>query len=198
MTSNQDVINSLLESARVLKDQDKTYKSEWRAYKAFVDAAGDLETDSQGHYLTRHNVDVYFLRYITTRHVNPRGASRAVHALQHFSTQLEHSPPAAPFTVRSAQVDYALQSHKTKYIQLQSSKSTDAHANVPTDVLNKRDEKKLIFCALRSQNWHDFHPSWNCGNQTMVRGDGSRAMRLADLRYDDAHGPGDFHSNEVK
>jgi hypothetical protein len=170
---------------------DAAYTVEWNRFKRFIDRPTNICTvDENGKYLTRSNVDAYFVSDIAIRDCVVGTAERAIPALNWYAKNLEYKDVFPRFQVKSPMVEEGLVKHKARYISNQLIKYVDAHASLPTEKVSHDDTTTLLKTALTMECWADVFLSYNVDMQTMCRGNTLRKLRLCDIVADANHGPG--------
>ena len=188
MDVNEDLYQEVV-AAR--STADATYTAEWNRFKRFVQSPNnDCSVDISGKYLTRQNVDTYFVTNIATRDCAVGTALRVISALNWYSKNQEFNNVFPRFEVRSLLVEGSMERHKSTYISRQLAKYVDAHSSLPTEKVSHNDTTRLLKTALRMESWEDLFLSYNVDMQTMCRGNTLRKMRLCDIVADANHGPG--------
>ena len=136
----QAKVNSLATAtARSVAEQqqcDKTYTHAWKSFTSFVDSKrSTYELPPGDIYLTRINVDLFFLEVVANKTCSPSSCCRFVSGLQWFSTHKEHVEAlgAEPFNVVSTVVTSALQDQKRKYQSLHGKREQKNLSIHPTD-----------------------------------------------------------------
>ncbi len=113
---------------------DPAYTVEWNRFKRFIDLLANLcSVDENGKYLSRHNVDPYFLFDIATRDCVVGTAERAIPALNWYAKNLKYKDVYPRFQVKSPVVEEGLLKHKARYIANQLVAYVDVHASLPTE-----------------------------------------------------------------
>jgi Centromere DNA-binding protein complex CBF3 subunit, domain 2 len=197
-TDMRQSIDEQIARAHVPKSCSQVYWDIWKAYQVWVDKPDTAGTRGMdGKYLTRYNVDFYFLNEIVKRSIVPKSARRYRAALQFMADNYEHAPPTERFIVSSPAVTTALNSQQACYQEKQLITYTSAHDRLPTNNLTPSEEAMIIHYGMQIMAWKDFCVAFNTCTQTMIRGDGIREIRLCDLHLDDVHGPGGFRSDKL-
>jgi hypothetical protein len=168
---------------------DHTYTVHWNKFCSWVDSTAGVNRTPDGKYLTRDNIDKYFLLYVQNQHIKwkPKHAKKARFALQFYANNQEY--PQQIFNVNSVQVEQALRMHHDKHKKHGPNKIGCAHANLPTDVLSNEEETTLIMYGAQQPSWGNYCASFTCMTQTTIRGEQIRNSRLCDLHCDEVHGP---------
>ena len=179
------------------------YERTWEQYRAFVEQkrlAGALNPSDK--WLTRENVDKFFQEDVVNRKILPKSARKIASALQWYSTNEEYVDDDNPLKIRTykanSKVEQALNQHANNCKERYETGDHDAHANLPTNVLSVADHRKVlnhIFGSSKVANWKDMAFAWTCTNDTFLRLDSLRKMKLQDLRLDKTHGPAEEGSN---
>ena len=74
-TANQSSINELIAEVHLPKSCSQVYRGIWKTFKDWVDRTYTPATRSDdGKYLTRYNVDRFFLHYVITKAISPKSA----------------------------------------------------------------------------------------------------------------------------
>ena len=193
----QDLVNAARAATRdnlnAAHTEPPEYLREYRRFKQWVDGLKESnEIDQNLPYFCRELVDNYFAQVIvhTTRQ-NNQTVRRIVPALQFYANREEDRPySAAPFQVRSPEVDIALEAHGRMYRELyrQNNGGRDPHANLPTDVLSIDEQCRCVRAILGRTDWATFLVAWNMCTHTLIRMDSFRKLTLKDLKMDFAHG----------
>ena len=144
-------------------DPDKSYKTAWRKFTAFVDKKrAENELPNGPKYLTRDNVDLYYSEVIANwGSVTPQYASKSVPALQHFADHVEHI--MEPFVVKSHNTKLCLKAQKERHkVFTLDLILKDPNSKLSTNVLAEADNlavlnEVLLFCH---QNWEELGLSW--------------------------------------
>ena len=125
----QGNINTLAASAArdvaEAKQADKTYKYSWSHFTTFVSLKrSSNELDMGDKYLTRANVDLFFLEYVAKKKCSPSSCRRYVSALQYYADNVEHIEGLghAKFIVESANVKSSLALQREDYKKKNSQK----------------------------------------------------------------------------
>jgi hypothetical protein len=182
-------VSELTQEAFEAKDAPGVYKGIWIRFKKWVDASEALgATLVDGKYLTRDNVDYYFLFVVKDLCCTPKSATRHLYALQHFAKNSEHVLGA--FVVSSPAVTTALAAQNVGYQQKLLLTFVSAHDKLPTNTLTPSQELAIMMRGLQITSWRDFAQAFAVMNQTAIRGDLNRLLRLCDLEHDSVNGPG--------
>jgi hypothetical protein len=185
-----DSVEDIQQSTFSPRAADPTYRSHWKQFCTWVNRTEGVSS-TNGKYLTRDNIDKYFLLVVQTQTTKwrPKHAEKAKYALQHFADNVEYPPPVAHFTVDSISVKQALRAQKEGYKRNGPNRVGCAHANLPTETLTSEEETTLIMYGAQTPAWRDYCASITSMTQTTIRADQIRRTRLTDLRCDDVHGP---------
>lgn len=65
----------------------------------------------------------------------------------------------------------------------------DPHHNLPTDVPTTDEIYKFLKTAMHHQNWPELMMAWNLGDNSFLRGDSARKLKISDLLLDGGHAP---------
>ena len=182
--------HTIINANRTKRDSDRSYKSEWKNYCAWVSEHRAHNVLPGGpKYLTRENADLYFSKQVVNRLVNPETARRVVSSLQRFADDIEYVDGQEIFTVESVTVKRALEAHKRLYIERKLGHVEDPHANLPTDVLSEEECVKALRLAATGRNWKDLMLCWSTCEQTFLRTDSMRKLSLCHLKCNHTHAP---------
>mmetsp|Transcript_10693 Transcript_10693/g.14990 ORF Transcript_10693/g.14990 Transcript_10693/m.14990 type:complete len:402 (+) Transcript_10693:163-1368(+) len=118
-----------------------TYATCWKTFKTFVDAER-RQTEQEGPYLTRQNVDLFFSSFVLHLDCTPESAKMYVYALRWYANEIPGG-----FEVDSVRVRESLKSHARKF---SAANLPDVRASLPTNMLCEHD--KLTF-RDRSEGW---------------------------------------------
>ena len=167
---------------------DKSYQTEWRRFREFVDKERELKRIPDGNkYLNRQNVDLYFGEVVSKYKVVPDSARRVVSSLQWYSDHQEH--PGDTFQVESTAVIAALKAQKVHRLSIDAMKIRDPHGKLPTDVMTEEEYDKAHGTILKRFEWLDLQLSWTTMDQTYARYGSWSKFELKDIVLDKAHGP---------
>jgi hypothetical protein len=170
----------------------KVYMQKWKNYKTWVDSTVGVARTQNGKYLTRENVDKFFLLEMQYKdHIQPKNLGQFKNSLETYSRNVEYPPPMTPFIVDSPSVQQALEGQKSRYKKQRLGKVGCAHDNLYSDTLSDNDKTILIMFGSQMLTWADYCMSQTCMNQSTMRGDSMRSSRLCDIRLDGVHGPMD-------
>jgi hypothetical protein len=167
------------------------YKSKVQTYKRWVLSSPDGEVVG-GKFLTRDNVDKFFLLELRPRSdIQPQNLKQYRNALKAYSKNVEFPPGGPSFSVDSDAVAIACEQHLAQYQNERLQKAECSHSNLMANVLTEKDKLRLILAGTQRLTWPDYCTSQSTMNQTALRGCSLRLARLADIWYDNIHGPGD-------
>ena len=174
------------------KPLGSAYNLRIKRFKKWVDKdpRSEKPATTGGKYLTRHNIDLYFLLVLKNQTtIEPQNLRKEKDAMIAYANNYEYPPPRTPFHVVSQAVSVSIEMHKQKFIELRQSAPQCAHRNLRSNVLDDEDKKKLISYAMSNPSWLDYCSSKTTMCQTTLRGDHLRMTRCCDIRYDKRHGP---------
>ena len=170
----------------------RVYVQKWKTYKAWVDSTDGVSPTQNGKYLSRENVDKFFLLQLQYKdHIQPKNLGQFKNSLETYSRNVEYPPPMPPFTVDSPSVQQAIEGQRSRYKFKRLQKVQCAHDNLYSDTLSDDDKTTLIIFGSQMLTWGDYCMSQTCMNQSTMRGDSMRFSRLCDTRLDGVHGPMD-------
>ena len=156
------------------KECDKSYSSCWTQFTQFVAHSRDTGALPTGDkYLTRENIDFFFLEVIANKTCAPATSRRYVSALQWFATNVEYVEVLCgeKFNIESPIVTTALSEQKGKYLQKSNRKIQqkdnlpaapmsevvplpDPFAKLKTNVIKPEDTVKAMTYAIDNEpNW---------------------------------------------
>jgi hypothetical protein len=182
--------HAIYNASRAPQQADRTYDSEWRNYRVWVDDMRNQKLIPPGPlYITRSSVDLYFQEVIVDRDIQPTGARRILSALQWYADRVEYIDGQTKFAAESVSVKQALETHKRLFQVKMGQKLMDPHANLPTNMLTPQESEQAIRSALGQANWNDLTLCWTTCEQSYMRTDSIRKLFLSDLLLDATHGP---------
>ena len=172
--------------------QDRTYLSEIRRFKEWVDLqrANNIIPQAE-RYISRENVDLFFATVIAHRVVTPQTARRTVNALQTFARD-EYLGNQEPFMVEgSERVKEALEAQSQLYANHRNSLPLDPYHKLPTDMISRTERSLVVHTILQENrlNWKNMCISWTGCESMMVRHDSMRKFRLCDVVTNLTHAP---------
>ena len=167
------------------------YQREIDRYKKWMDA-NNRRTNANSPYLTREDVDEYYLQVVEVERVNLN--SDSAHAIHRGLQWLSDNIEKGGLIIRdkddpNSNVNQSLWRRELGYVEwLRVNGETDPHANLPTQVLTFLDHqnvmKKLLAETSVERNWLQFAVSWNTNYATMIRMDSARKIRFCDFVTD--------------
>ena len=178
----------------VVYNTNAKYQREIDKFKEWVDANSRRGPNIESPYLSRANVDDYYVQVVAVERIgiNADSASAIHRALQWFSDNIEN--PGAlgePLTIRdddtpNSIVNQSLWRRELLYVQwLCVNGENDPHANLPTRSLSFLDHEKTIKFVLAHTGeepvWEQFALSWCVNYATYLRMDSLRKMWLCNL-----------------
>jgi hypothetical protein len=170
---------------------DPTYRSKWNAYTKWVDAeraAGRLVAGA--YYLTRENVDRYFLAVVVDMTAGKASVRKEVSALQWFANNREHVG-ADRFVVENAIVLICLKTqiaNRSKTLE-EKGNGSDPHKGLK-DVLPEFEREILMRHVYSNRNdWGPLSVSFTWGQNVALRGASTRKLVYADLNLSYGFGP---------
>jgi len=174
----------------------KAYRLCYAQFVSYVDNTPQLATDELG-YITRYNVDIFFINVISKRVTSGAVNRRYVSALQKYAIYWEDR---INFQVDSPVVKKALDDAKAAKKKYHTSYKAhvDAHKHRPTLHHSVEQEHEMIDAAFLSLQASkngclpigvNLLISWNCSMQAFTRGDEVRNCRLPDLCWEINYGP---------
>jgi hypothetical protein len=170
---------------------DATYKNKWKAYTKWVDtvrAAGHLPAGP--YYLTRENVDRYFLAVVVNMTAGAATVRKEVSTLQWYANNREHVGPVN-FEVENDVVILCLQTQITNRKKALEEKSSghDPHKGLK-DVLPECEREILMRHVYQNRNdWGPLSVSFSWGQNVALRGASTRKLVYADLNLSYGFGP---------
>ena len=188
--------HTIINSNRTQRVNDRSYKAEWKNYRAWVAEHRANNVLPVGpKYLTQENIDLYFSEKVVNRLINPDSARQVVSSLQRFADDIEYVDGQESFIVDSFSVKKALEAHKRLYKERKLLHVEDPHANLPTDVLSEDDCVRALQLAATGQNWKDMMLCWATCEQTYLRNDSMRKLHLRHLKCNHTHAPSCLKDN---
>lgn len=193
--TSPDVRERVIQGARAvlpLRKVDKTYDFEIKKYKQWVDGQRAANALTDGKYLTRNNVDLYFVEVQSDRLVTVNTGRRVVSALQHFADTVEYAGDADGFRVESSTVVRMLAIQKQKKTKHELETSKDHHVKLPVKNLTWMEKSKIVRYVLESNKifWSDFTTTWNACNAMFCRVDTMKKMKINDIYINRNHSVG--------
>jgi hypothetical protein len=196
---NNDALRALLDEHQAanhativaMTDCDKSYKSEFKRFTAWVDSEPDLGPDDGGSYLTRDNVDHYFTRVIANRSGQENGIKRVVSALDWYATHRDHVGATPAFKVGSGLVTQALVTQKAFNLVSggTANPGTDPHKGLK-DILPETSRIRFMKHIFRERaDWGPSSCTFTWGNTGAVRGASCNKMGYCDLNLSFGFGP---------
>ena len=164
--------------------ESKSYRGIWKQFQRFVDGTAELTNGPP--YLTRENIDTFFLVDVKNRTV---GCSKILPALCWYSRYREHVNVPG-FTVESDTTKTALKAQKEllKRACGTGKKGQDPHYGLK-DLMPDDDRLKIMDYIYRSRpEWGPESFSFTWGNNAAVRGASDRKLLLSDLRLSFGYG----------
>jgi hypothetical protein len=168
---------------------NSTYTCEYNRFVNWVKDQPDLATTEKP-FLTRNNVDSYFVKNIAVRPVERNSINRAVNALRWYSLNREHIN-GPPFLVKSPRVEKAIlaQAAFVQSVGGSAKPGSDPHLGLK-DILP--DEARLLMMRYIYGVRHDWGPASLCftwGMNGAIRGASNRVFTYADLNLSFGFGP---------
>lgn len=183
-------VDDIIRDTHCPRKLGSAYKSKVNQFKTWVDTNPQHATVVDDCYLTRENVDKYFLLELRYRsQIQPQNLRQMRNALKQYA-EYEFPPGGPSFTVDSDAVHISCEEHQRRYQHGRLNKPECAHANLMSDVLSEVDKLRLVLAGSLRLNWSDYCLAQTSMTQTAFRGISLRISRLADLWHDLIHGPG--------
>jgi len=181
-------------------NQDRSYSREQDNYKAWVDRMRMHDKLTFGpKYITRENIDKYFVNVVVHKLVKPTTVERTVYALQKMADYQEYADSINGFDIRAdnaeggnlVKVSLKMQEDRYNAYILRKHSIEDPHADLKTNMLSKVDKSRFIDHVLRENkiNWQPVTQSFLGCEAMMCRQHSYQKFRLPDLIYNDTHGP---------
>ena len=168
------------------------YTQKWNSFKAWVYSTAGVGPTDDGKYLTRDNVDKFFLLEVQYRgDIMPKNLVQWKNAMEAYAKNVEHPPPGQAFEVNSPLVQQAMTGQKALYKANHLQKVECAHANMYSDTLSDGEKLWLLNYGMQQITWADYCTSQTNMTQSTMRGNSLCSSRLADLHHNHVHGPMD-------
>jgi antibiotic biosynthesis monooxygenase (ABM) superfamily enzyme len=75
----------------------RVYMQTWKSYKTWVDSTDRVACTQNGKYLTRENVDKFFLLQLQYKdHIHPKNLGQFKNSLETYSRNVEYPLPMTP------------------------------------------------------------------------------------------------------
>jgi hypothetical protein len=175
------------------ENPDSTVRQMYNRFTKWIDATPDLSSDESSRYITRYNVDQYFLRSIPTRRGQESYLRKNVSSLQWYVKYREqvHLLPGEQLVVCNDAVKMGL---ATQAIYMKTNvegvnRGGDPHYGLQ-DSISTPDRKKLMRYIYTSRaDWGPASFSYSWGLNAAVRGASNRSLVMADLNMSYSFGP---------
>jgi len=139
-------------------NQDRSYIREQNNYKEWVDSMrlhGKLLPGPK--YITRQNIDKYFVNVVVNKLVKPTTVDRIVYALQKMADYDEYADSINGFDIKADNVDggnlvkvsLKLQEYRYNAYILRKQSIEDPHCDLKTNMLSKENKSMFIDHVLR-------------------------------------------------
>lgn len=185
----RQILAALVAEVQELKP-DPSYTYEYKKFKKYVDEHPGLSAtnDNPPKYITRQNVDMWFMQVVSQRKGVKNTINRALWAIEWYSDNKEHI--VDKFNVRSSTVDIALRvQYKMQQARSSAKPGTDPHKGLK-DRLCQPDRSRIFAYILNHRNdWGPAGVNFSLGFSGAVRGDSNRKFCLIDLRTSTGFGP---------
>jgi hypothetical protein len=137
-------------------------------YKKWVDEDPNGQVVG-GKYLTRTNVDKFFLLHLQYRtDIQAQNLKQFRNALKQYATNVEFPPGHGNFNVNSVAVEQACKAHQEGYKKARLDKPECAHANLMSDVKCPFPGGQLVLAGSLQGNWADYCTAQTVLNQTIL------------------------------
>jgi hypothetical protein len=172
---------------------DSTVRQMYNRFTKWIDETPDLSSDASGSYISRYNVDQYFLRSIPTRRGKASYLRKNVSSLQWYVKYREqvHLGPGEQLVICN---DAVTQGLATQVIYQRTNlegvnRGADPHYGLQ-DSISTPDRKKLMCYIYSSRgDWGPASFSYAWGLNGAVRGASNRSLVMADMNLSYAFGP---------
>jgi hypothetical protein len=174
------------EQLRTTVQEPKSYQVYWRQFQAFVDRTPQLINGPP--YLTRANIDTFFLVDVAKRTVCGKTVGKILPALVWYSRHREHINES--FSVESEMTKRALAMQKelVKTTGGSGKAGQDPHLGLK-DNMSTYDRLLIMSHIYGSRKmWGPESFAFTWGNNAAVRGDSDSKFVLADLRVSHGYG----------
>ena len=159
-----------------------------KTFKTQVTKTDGMKVDEQGRFITRHNVDVFFMQSIRPKNnILTSTMSKHSDTLHHQATYVEHSHPEK-FHVKSLLVQLVLDSHSNKKEHIRN-KVECVHGNFFRNMISQDYMCSLMNCGMQNLKWADCASSLTAMTQTNCRSEHTKESKLCDIRISLTHGP---------
>ena len=185
------------------KGPDKTYTAEWKSFRVWVHSQRVLRNEEEivpgTAYLTRDNVDDYFIYVVPHMKKCNDSVKRIVSALEYFA-MWDENERRNNFQVRPSSmcfVSRGIALHKVLVDQraepdpgMAPSALPKLYDHLPTNVVTAADTiKAMTYVLTFRDDWMSVCPIWNNSFSTYIRNMSARGLFFQDLFLDRAHGP---------
>jgi hypothetical protein len=172
---------------------DSTVRQMYNRFTEWVDQAPDCNATDDGKYVTRYNVDQYFLRCIPTRGGQDKYVRKNVSSIQWYVKYREqvHLPAAEQMTILNDAVTAGLRTQVIYQLTNQEgvNRGADPHYGLQDSISNP-DRKRIMDYIYNSRpDWGPASFSYSWGLNAAVRGASNRSLVMADLNMSYAFGP---------
>ena len=182
------------ESRALIEAQSQTnkrYEAEWKSFTNWVKSSPAINKQSDGKFLTRINVDLYFQQVVRFRKGTKNTVRTAVSALQWFADYREHVGANPRFLVESPMVKSAIEMQQTVR------RVTGGHGNPGADpckglkdIFPAKDKERIMDHIYRHRkDWAAAAMNFTWGHNGAVRGDSNRKLTYSDVNMSYGFGP---------
>jgi hypothetical protein len=174
-------------------EPDNTVRQMYNRYTEWVDKAPDCNPTDDGKYITRYNVDQYFLRYIPTRNGQDKYVRKNVSSLQWYVKYREqvHLQAAEQMIILNDSVAAGL---RTQVIYQSTNlegvnRGADPHYGLQDSISNPDRKRLMEYIYNCRSDWGPASFSYAWGLNAAVRGASNRSLVMADLNMSYSFGP---------
>ena len=167
-----------------------SYKGIYNKFKLWINRQGNCHVEN-GCYITRYNVDQYFLREVSTYSGSSGYLRKHVSALQWFVKHREYVGCSTQITVDNPDVRAALTTQKLKMKHRTGTTRkyvSDPHQGLQDSISMDDRRKVLTHVYSKRPDWGKASFSLTWGLNAGLRGASNRNLVFADLNFSYSYG----------
>jgi len=176
--------------------QSNSYDNEQKAFKLWVDGERSVGNLALGpKYLTRANIDAYFVRVVTRRMITPASVKRIIYALQKLADNVEYAGDSEGLMVGDSKtVKDMLRIQENIYndFRARTEAGSDPLESLKTDMMTTDCKNKFMRHVLGSslRNWESLCVAFTGCEMMMMRMDSlNQRLKYSYLHLNRTHGP---------